>query len=248
MSEIQDNEEVFVGAEQEEEEENFVPVPDDTAEEITPEEAPLSDITIPLQEELEEAHVASIVCDVCLELNLTTKSVIRCARCEKAFCFHFASNIDAQYCVNCMSEMSVSKNLVTKTYEHKNDETGAISFYRRKAREIKIEGLDWLFAQRKIADLADVELDMAIEYHRNICSLMISESERRKNEKMHRYAGMKVSIPTPATTTVTTGTTTTVKKTKTVSKDKAGEQVAAILASLQAKGMSVQDILKAIKK
>jgi hypothetical protein len=245
----EDEAEIVIG-DQEEEEEVFIPTPDDTPEPITEEEATSTDIplTLPQEVESEEAHIAALVCDVCLELNLTTKSVIRCAKCEQAFCFHFASNIDAQYCVNCMSEMSISKSIVTKTYEHKNDETGAISFYRRKARDIKIEGLDWLFAQRKINELADVELDMAIEYHRNICSLMMAESERRRNEKMHRYAGINVKIPTPSTTTVTEGTTTTVKKTRTVSKDKASESAAAILASMMAKGMNIQDILKAIKK
>ncbi len=241
-----ENEEVFIG--DQEEEEVFIPTPDDTPEEITPEEAAQTNIPLPQEATPEEAHIAHLVCDVCLELNLTTKSVIKCARCEQAFCFHFASNIDAQYCVNCMSEMSIAKSVITKTYEHKNDETGITSFYRRKAREIKIDGLDWLFAQRKISELADVELDMAIEYHRNICSLMMAESERRRNEKMHRYAGIKTHIPTPSTTKVTEGTTTTVKKTRTVSKDKASESAAAILASMMAKGMNIQDILKAIKK
>ena len=247
MSDVE-NEDVFVG--DQEEEEVFIPTPDDTPELITEEEAAATDIPLPPPQnaEPEEAHIAALVCEVCLELNLTTKSVIKCARCEQAFCFHFASNIDAQYCVNCMSEISIAKSQITKTYGHKNDETGVTSFYRRRAREIKIDGLDWLFAQRKISELADVELDMAIEYHRNICSLMMAESERRRNEKMHRYAGIKVNIPTPSTTTVHEGTTTTVKKTRTVSKDKASESAAAILASMMAKGMNIQDILKAIKK
>jgi hypothetical protein len=236
-----EDEEILIGDDLDE-------TPDDTAEPITAEQAAVTDIPLPQEASPEETHIASLVCDCCLELNLTSKSVIRCARCENAFCFHFASAIDAQYCVNCMSEMSVTKSIITKTYEHKDEETGRINFYRRRAREIKVEGLDWLFAQRKINALADVELDMAIEYHRNLCSLMIAESERRRNEKMHRYAGVKVSIPTPATTTVTNGVTTTVKKSRTISKNKGAEQVAAILASLQGQGMSIGDILKAIKK
>lgn len=241
-----DDEQEIVISEDEELEPEFVP--DDTPEPITPTEALESTIPLKTEETPEEAHIASLVCECCLELNLTTKSVIRCARCESAFCFHFASNIDAQYCVNCMSEMSVSKSVITKTYEHVNPETGGVSFYRRKAREIKIEGLDWLFAQRKIKELSDVELDMSIEYHRNTYSLMIAESEKRRNDKMHRFAGVRVRIPTPSTTTVTNGTTTTVKKTRTVSKTKGTEQLAALLSSLQSQGMSMQDILKALKK
>lgn len=220
-------------------------VPTDEPELIPTEE--LAEIPLP-DAEPEEPHVAYLVCEVCLELNLTTHSVIACAGCGLAFCYHFQSAIDSQFCVNCMSDISVTKQVITKTYEHQNPETGECTFYRRRAREIKIDGLSWLFAQRRITELADVELDMAIEYHRNICSLMITESERRRNEKMHRYANTPMPIPTPSTTTVTNGTTTTVKKSRTVSKTKGTEQVAAILASLQAKGMSIADILKAVKK
>jgi hypothetical protein len=206
-----------------------------------------TEVELPTAEE-HEIHLASTVCDVCLELNLTTKSVIKCERCEQAFCYHFCSAIDARYCVNCLSDLSVTKQVITKTYTHENPETKEISVYRRRAREIKIGGLDWLFAQRKIIDLSDVELDMVIEYHRNLCSLMIAESERRRNDRMHRYAGMKVSIPTPSTTTVSSSstTTTTVKKTRTTSKNKQSEQLASILASLKAKGLSIEDIAKMV--
>ena len=217
-------------------------VPSDTAEPITAEEALQTDIPLPQEASPEEAHVASLVCDVCLELNLTTKSVIKCARCEQAFCYHFASAVDAQYCVNCMSDISVSKSTITKTYESTNQETGIKTFYRRRAREIKIDGMSWLFAQRRIKELGDEELDMVIEYHRNVLSLLIDESERRRNEKMHRYANVKMVIPTAATTKVTDTSSTTTKRTRTVSKTKANEGVAALLSSLLAKGMKLEDI------
>lgn len=220
-------------------------VPSDEPVEVTQEEA--AELGVQATAEPETPHLSSLVCDVCLELNLTTKSCIECVGCGKAFCFHFSSSVDASYCVNCLSDISVTKQVITKTYEHKNEETGETKIYRRRAREIKIGGLSWLFAQRKIVELSDVELDMAIEYHRSICVLMIDESERRRNERMHRYANVKVHIPTPSTATVTSGTTTTVKKTRTVSKNKQNEQLAALLKSLQAKGMSIEDIAKAVK-
>lgn len=225
--------------------EDQIPI-SDKPELISPQEVPSPE----LDSEPKEPHIAHLVCDICLELNLTTKSVIACVGCGLAFCYHFQSAVDSQFCVNCLSDISVTKQVITKTYEHHNPETGEASFYRRRAREIKIDGLSWLFAQRRIVDLSDPELDMAIEYHRNICSLMITESERRRNEKMHRYAHTPMPIPTPSTTKIENGTTTTttVKKTRTVSKTKQTETVAAILASLQAKGMSIQDILKAVKK
>jgi hypothetical protein len=196
-----------------------------------------------------EHHLTSCVCDVCLELNLTQKSAIACIRCEQAFCFHFASNIDARYCVNCMSDMSVTKSTISKEYIHRNEAEQITSVYRRRAREVKISGLDWLFAQRKIVDLADTELDLTIEYHRNILSLLITEQESRRNAKMHRYAGVNVKIANPSTTTIsdTTTTSTTTKKSRTVSKTKQNEQLAAILQSVLAKGKSMEQILAALK-
>jgi len=65
--------------------------------------------------ELEEVHLTSTVCDVCLELNLTHKTEAqRCERCEQQFCLHFASTVDVSYCVNCLSNISVTKQTISK--------------------------------------------------------------------------------------------------------------------------------------
>src|ERR1035441_7088058 len=96
--------------------ESFVPT--DDPEEISVEEAATTDIPLAATttEPEEAGHLTATVCDCCLELNLThPTSVITCARCGQAFCFHFASTIDAQYCVNCLSDVSVSKSIITKT-------------------------------------------------------------------------------------------------------------------------------------
>lgn len=220
-------------------------LPTDEAEEISPEEAASTDIPL-VQGPAEEDHLASLVCESCQELNLTTKSIITCARCGKPFCFHFASSVDPMYCVNCLSDVSMEKSIITKTYKHENAE-GVQTFYRRKAREIKIGGTDWLFAQRKIYELSDVELDLMIEYHRNILALMIDEQTQQRIAKLHRYAGVEVHIKTPSTTDVAHTTTTTTKRTRTVSKNKQSEQLAALLKQMQHKGMSINDIAKAIK-
>ena len=237
----------FESSEEAEAEEPFAPVPTDEPIPVTAEEAAALGVSQEIAPEDQEPHIAQCVCSLCLELNLTTKAIVeKCGRCGQAFCYHFQSAIDSQYCVNCMSDVSVTKSVITKTYTHTSPETGEQSFYRRRAREIKIDGLSWLFAQRKIVELSDVELDMAIEYHRNVYSLMMDESERRRNDKMHRYANTPFKIPTPTTTKVTDSTQTTVKKSRTTSKTKAGETVAALLASMMAKGMTMDQILAAI--
>ena len=199
--------------------------------------------------EPEEHHLTSTVCDTCLELNLTTKSCILCERCEQAFCLHYASMVDARYCVNCLSDISMTKQVITKEYVHRDSERNVTTVYRRRARQVKINGMDWLFAQRQINDMSDMELDLKVEYHRNILSLLISEQEDRRNAKMHRYAGIK-AVPTPATTNVTntSTTTTTTKKVRTVSKTKQQEQLAALLKTITAKGTSIADIAAMLKK
>ena len=199
----------------------------------------------------EPQHLASCVCEMCQELNLTVSGhITHCERCGQPFCFHFASNIDSAYCVNCMSDVEVTKQTITKEYIHRNDQERVTSIYRRKAREIKIDGLDWLFAQRKIVDLSDDELDLSIEYHRNILSLQIYEQEVRRTARMHRYAGVHVVAPSASTETAST-TTTTIKKTKTIKKNKKEEQLNALLKSmLGAKGMditSIEELLKGVK-
>jgi len=214
-------------------------IPTDEAEEITAEEAPLSDI----QPEPEVPALHELVCDVCIEKNLSERCTIECMRCGQIFCLHYASNVDACYCVNCMSDVSVTKQVITKTYESTGQD-GEKHFYRRRARQITIGGLDWLFTQRKIPDYSDAELDLTIEYHRARLELLLSENEKRRAEKMHRYANVKVILPSTSGTATTT--TTTVKKTRTISKNKQQEQLTALLKSLQAQGMSVAAIAAAL--
>lgn len=220
-----------------------IPLPDDTPEEISAEEATHSDIPAQIESPNSVPIIAELVCDVCLELNLRERCTIDCKRCGKPFCFHYSSNIDADFCVSCMSDVSVTKSVITKTYESTNDD-GEKHFYRRKAREVKIEGLDWLFTQRKIPEYSDSELELTIEYHQARLNLMLAETERRRTEKSHRYAGVKVVFPT--TTGTSTTSSTTVKKSRTISKDKAQEQAAALLKSLQAGGMNINDIIAAL--
>ena len=77
--------------------------------------------------------------------------------------------------------------------------------------------------------------------------LMIDEQERRRNARIHRYAGVKVHIPTPSTTSVIDTTRTTVKKTRTISKNKAEEQLNALLASMLGGGKKAVDIMAILK-
>lgn len=188
------------------------------------------------------------VCDVCMHDNLLKITGIRkCVRCQNPFCIHFASNVDPLcYCVSCMSDLTHTEQIVTKTYESYNEQTDKVRTYSRRARQIVMGGLDWLFAQRKIKEMTDPELEMAIEYHRLLAQEMLSESERRRAEKAHRYAGVKVVLP--SATTQTTTTVTASKKTTTTTSNKKLAQAQALISSLMAGGMSPDQIAAILGK
>lgn len=197
--------------------------------------------------EQEESHISSKVCTICLSDNLIkTIGITKCSRCHSAFCLHFGSKIDPQYCVECMSELSVTKETVTKTYERTDNNGDVVSTYSRRARQIKLDGLDWLFAQRKIPTLTDAELDMAIEYHRVYCNLLLVENERRRAERMHRYAGIKLVLP--STSAQDSTTTQTVTKTKKTVSTKSKASALSIVEALLASGMSLEDVVAKLNK
>jgi hypothetical protein len=200
------------------------------------------------EEEAEGPEVlGSHVCDTCIGDNLLKSCGIRkCARCENPFCVHYACKADPlTYCVTCMSQIELTRSICTKTYEHFDEVTDTLKRYTRRAREIHLAGEDWMFAQRRVNTLTDAELDMVIEYHRQYLQLLCGDQERRKTEKAHRNAGIKMQFPSAA---VTTTTVTTTKKTSTVKLDRQKEQAAALLAQLLGSGMDLGALTAKLKK
>jgi len=200
---------------------------------------------------MELVNATSKTCRHCLEANLVEEvKLARCSQCNAVYCIHFASNIDPAHCTECLSDVTLHKETVTKTYTHESydeaTDTVNTTEYKRKARSIKLEGLDWLFAQRKIVQLSDESLELAIEYHREVLNGMLSERERRKAEYLHRFASVKTVYPT--TIDGAASSTTTVKRTKTISSTKAAATANGILQSMAAGGMNAAAILALMEK
>lgn len=154
-------------------------------------------------------------CPTCLESNLLDEiKAAKCSRCGGIFCLHFASSIDPQYCTECLSNVTLTKEVVTKTYEHYDEENDILTTYRRRARSIRLEGMDWLFAQRKIAQMDDNSLELAIEYHRTLLGGLLKEREDRRIAQAHRYAGLPNPAPSNSQKdrSTVTNTSRTVKK------------------------------------
>ncbi len=195
---------------------------------------------------MEETDVAAKVCKHCLESNLIEEiKIARCSKCNAIYCIHFASSIDPSQCTECLADVSVTKEVVTKTYQHYNEETDVVTEYKRRARSIKIDGMDWLFAQRKIATLTDDELELSIEYHRGILNGMLKEREERRIKYAHRFAG--VSIPRGVLTGVGSDSNTEVKRTRTISSSKTEASAASMMKALLASGLKIEDIMKMLE-
>jgi hypothetical protein len=187
-------------------------------------------------------------CKSCLEANLVTEvKLARCTKCSQVFCLHFASNIDPQYCIECLSDVTLHKEVVIKTYEYEGDD-GEVKQYKRRAKSIRLEGLDWLFMARKIVDLSDESLELAIEYHREYLQGLLTEREARKAKFLHRYAGVKLDTAPSGQVDSATSTETTVKKTKTISSNKAQATANAALQAMLASGKSIDDIMAMLSK
>lgn len=190
------------------------------------------------------------LCEVCIEDNLISKvGIIRCERCHESFCIHFASSIDPQSCCFCLHDVSVTVDTIHKTTEHYNEETDTVTTKTRKAKSIKLGGMHWLFVQRKIRDLSDAELEVAIEYHHAIHDGMILERDQRRIEHFHRNAGKKFVPPTSVTSGTETTETVITKKTRTtkIKTPNAPEiNATAVLQSLLKSGMSLEQIAKMI--
>ncbi len=192
-----------------------------------------------------EPALEQLVCDVCFEANLTQAvHICQCASCETEYCRHHASAVDPGHCVECVSQVEVTESIIQKTELHTSPDGSSHVTRSRKARQIKVGGLHWLFIQRKIPTLSDAELTVAIEYHRALYDSLVYEREKRRIDMFHRNAGKQFKLPvtTDGTTVTTTVTTKKSRTTKTVKQDKASANMQALIELLKAKGLSIDQI------
>lgn len=200
-------------------------------------------------------------CDIYItETKLWRDKLRQCPRCKLAYCSHFASKIDFQFCLYCLNDIVLEDSIITKEVISKSL-NGKKEFRRvMKARHLVFKGQDWMFAQARISTLTDEELGTTIEYHRTIFSEMIDEMEQRKITKnklslAKKNKDFKVSLKIPTRSgfntdgsvigaTSMTVTTTKVTRTKITGVQTSSLQVAmtAIKNVLKAQGLSADQI------
>lgn len=194
--------------------------------------------------ELEPDKIDDVVCGECAFGNLVKNvGLKRCIRCEKPYCTHFACTVaPLEYCVNCMGDLELTRKIESVSREKYNPITDTTTRYTRRYRSIHINGDDWLFAQRKIGSLSDVELELSLEFHKEYIQLLAAEQDRRRVEKAHtasqKSAKTQMVLPTGTVsqTVKTTKTTTTTKQNKKV------DQLAILFEQLLDQGKSVAEI------
>ena len=212
------------------------------------------------------------VCTPCLELNLIQDRVVdkfqTCNKCGDLFCQHGSSRLDPQYCSHCCADFTVVDTKETVIREVHNDKGEITSTKNFRIRHITLSGFDWLFHNRAINSLTDLELDHAIEYHRAIFNGMLNERDARFVARIQRNKGKKAGNESKsllegnaANPLIQTGegaklsisrTTTRTTRVKTVTQSKAPEDpndaVNKALKTLMSLGLSKEQIAAMSKK
>lgn len=148
---------------------------------------------VPLQEEIKESDLPDKICTPCLERNLIEPGVcetfLKCNKCGEEFCIHGVSKLDPQYCIQCCNNFKIVDVVETVQRPVFNLTGELLAVQKFKVRHITLSGKHWLFFNRQISSLTDVELDHAIEYHQSIYHGMIYEREGRFVKKIQRNKG-----------------------------------------------------------
>jgi hypothetical protein len=132
-------------------------------------------------------------CAVC-EKEVEDSHVKQCQKCGVMYCPHFASNTDVRYCGNCLDDFRLVETIEIKTTEQVNEDGKIISSKRRVAKNLKLQGTDWLFAAAKISTLSDEEILASIEYHREIFNSLLLERETRRIEYFKKLNNVKSNL------------------------------------------------------
>ncbi|HEY4799526.1 MAG TPA: hypothetical protein VII99_10660 [Bacteroidia bacterium] len=142
-----------------------------------------------------------------------------------------------EYCVDCLSDLTLLKG--EEVYKRVDYDLVAEKerVVRRRATILKINGLDYLFMQRRNATMSDAELELKIECYKEQVISMILEREERKIKK---FKAQNIKLGTISTTTETKTDTANVTQT-TIERNQ--KKVATILGN-----MKPEDALAALMK
>jgi len=138
--------------------------------------------------------VKLLVCDDCESRSDAENTTKNCERCGIGFCVHHASRTDFRYCEDCFEDFHVIEKIETKITTYTNGSGQILTRRKQIAKNLKLVGTDWLFANTQISLLTDEELMETIEYHRAIASVMLLEREERRTDELNKLSRVKINI------------------------------------------------------
>lgn len=124
---------------------------------------------------------------------------IHCDKCNQSYGEKHASILDSLICEDCLPANSF--DVTYQDYRRAGvseftDSNGnkQRKYYETKCKQIILFGQDWLFAELRISDMSQAQLEKALEWHKGHVSLMEAEITRHKTEKAHKLAAVKIPI------------------------------------------------------
>lgn len=136
----------------------------------------MSDYEDNIKDIVEEEQVPkSQLCYLCDRADI----VGECARCGKKYCALDTSKLDSRYCNECMSDIIIEDTTFTKTSQTYDDITDTIHTETRTCRDVTFNGIDWMFACKRLSEMSDVEAKIELEYHRAMVHFLESDLLQR---------------------------------------------------------------------
>lgn len=103
------------------------------------------------------------------------ETVGKCINCQKDFCLLDTNKLDSRYCAECMSDIVIEDTKYTKTSEEYDEVTDTTRHVEHSCRDIRFNGIDWMFAQQRLSGMTDTEAKIELEYHRAMVHFLESD-------------------------------------------------------------------------
>lgn len=147
---------------------------------------------------------AQPTCAYCEDTNINKK----CIKCQNFYCILHTSHISPNLCHGCFKGLQVIiDEHFTKTVEVYNEATDTVRTVKSEARQVRLDGPDYVWYSVIIQQATDQELMEVLEFHKFMVSLIENQRDVRKVEKIQKLRGEG-----PVLSTITE--TRTSKKTK----------------------------------
>lgn len=137
-----------------------------------------------------------------------------CTKCNNAYCALCASKLDpAKFCDECLRDVVIEETTRVRTDTDWDLKKNEIVRNTSKSKVIMFNGIDWMFAAKKICELPDEELKPILYYHRAMVMQLEQELLTRNVNRAHAQVQVQVSKNESGVVTISRQTKTKTTKT-----------------------------------